>query len=202
MLLPLLPSHGRAQIQPVFISEAVSLVCLMVALPSVCLSSSTVITDIFTKSSWSRLSLHRSGGSTHVPAFPQPLCCVGLLLLHRSVKSLLAWHLSLKPFLIAWGKAFCASITSQTYLHTCMHACIYSYMRAYLCTYMHTYIRVCVYIYIRIYMHTQHLACRNHSPLFILLSLPPGDKFFQVRTVSYSSLQYQRQPRCQDNGCQ
>lgn len=152
MPLPLLPSHGRAQIQPGFISEAASLVCLMVALPSVCLSSSTVITDIFTKSSWSRLSLHCSGGSTHVPAFPQPLCCVGLLLLHPSVKSLLAWHLSPKPFLIAWGKAFCASITSHTYLHTCMHACIYSYMCAYLCTYMHTY--MCVYIYMYIHAHT------------------------------------------------
>lgn len=52
-----------------------------------------------------------------------------------------------KPFLIAWGKAFCASVASHTYIHTCMHifihACIYTYIHARI----HTCVCVCICIY-------------------------------------------------------
>lgn len=76
-----------------------------------------------------------------------------------------AWVAFLQLFLMAWGKALCASVAPHTYTHACTH------------TYVHTY--------------TNYSTSHVLTVLVICLgfSLPqPGDKFFQVTTVSYSSV--------------
>lgn len=130
--LPLFMSGPRFSLYSslrLFLWFATQLPCLLsVSLPA----PSLQIFWIFARPSWSLLSVRCWVGPTHVPAFPQSLCCMGLsFLLHQSVKSLLAWHFFSEAFPDYLGQSLLLCVHSSTY------------MNVYIC-----YIHIYVYIYI------------------------------------------------------